>query len=202
MKKQFLLSAMMIMAIFCIVDSQTIFSVRPGLNLNSASIGFQSKNLQPYVGLKFANVNMTSEYKDPSYPADNSKTETRLHIYMPCVGAKLYFKGTEMVKPYVMATVYKPFAFGKQLEDGTEDESFKKSLNNLKIWAAELGFGSEYFLHPQFSLGGEFGLRWANIKDKYESSSSTYSLTEKFGIGFSYVAVSLNFYFMKKNTNG
>jgi hypothetical protein len=202
MKKLTFLFAIMVATAYCSAQSQTIFSIRPGLNLNSASIGFQTKNLQPYFGLRFANLNVTYEYNDPSYPADNSKTETRIHIYMPCIGTKLYFKGTDAVKPYLMATLYKPFAFGKQLEDGTEDDSFKESLNNLTVWAAELGIGSEYFFHPQFSLGGEFGLRWANIKDKYESSTSSYTSSEKFGIGLSYVAVSLNFYFAKKNTNG
>jgi hypothetical protein len=197
MKKQSVLTVIMIMAIYSVAQCQTVFSLRPGLNLNSASIGFRSKNLQPYFGLRFANLNVVSEYEDTSYPADNSKTETKIHVYMPCVGTKLYLKGTDAVKPYLMATMYKPFAFGKQLDDDTEDDSFKESLNNLKIWAAELGFGSEYFFHPQFSLGGEFGLRWANIKDKFESSTGTYSSSEKYGIGLSYVAVSINFYFTK-----
>jgi hypothetical protein len=197
--KKLILSYLVLVLGASILNGQTVFSVKPGFNLNAASIGIAKSNFQPSFGLRFANLNLKYEFEDENFPEDNYKTTTRINVYMPHIGAKLFFSGTESVKPYVQATLFKPLVFGKQLEDGDENENFKESLNNLKIWAGEVGFGSEYFFHPQFSLGGEFGVRLANLKEKFESED--YTLTSKAGVSISYVCFSLNYYFNAKDNS-
>lgn len=199
MKKQILILATLVLSMnIFMVQGQAVFSVKPGLNLNGATFGVNGKKLQPFIGLRFASVKFTSEYHDANYPANDYKDETRLNIYMPNIGAKLYLSGSEVIKPYLQLALYKPIIFGKQLQDGTENQAFKDNLNNIKVWAGEFGFGTEYFLHPQFSLGGEFGLRVGNVKDKYESQDQTTTSTDKVGLGISYVSFSLNYYFTKR----
>ena len=39
-----------------IIRSQITFTVKPGLNLNSANIGIKSENFLPYFGLQFLNI--------------------------------------------------------------------------------------------------------------------------------------------------
>ena len=174
---------------------QAGFAVKPGLNLNGASFGIQAKQFQPFIGLRVANAKVENEYHDVNFPQDDYVLETRLHLYMPHVGAKLFLKGSDVVKPYLQATLFKPLIFGKQLDDGREDEDFKDNINSLKVWAGEIAFGSEYFFHPQFSIGGEFGLRMGNFKEKFESEDGTTTSSTKLGLSTSYVAFSLNFYF-------
>ena len=186
------------------LQGQAVFTVKPGLNLNGASIGVNGKRLQPFIGLRFANVKLTSEYSDVNYPSDDSEIETRVNVYMPNIGAKLYLSESDVIKPYLQAAFYKPLIFGKQTENGRDVEGFHDDLNNIKIWAGEFGFGTEYFVHPQFSLGGEFGLRAANIKQSYEPEDQSYSSSVKVGLGISYVSFSLNYYLTKsagKETN-
>ena len=198
MKKQILILTVLLSGMNTFMaNSQAVFSVKPGLNLNGATIGINGKKLQPFAGLRFVSGKLTSEYHDVNYPADDSKTETKLNIYMPNIGAKLFLSESDVIKPYLVAAFYKPIIFGKQTQNGLDDQAFKDNLNNIKVWAGELGFGTEYFLHPQFSLGGEFGLRVANLKDNYESQDQTYSYSENVGLGISYVSFSLNYYFTK-----
>ena len=198
MKKQiFILATLVLSMNIVMVQGQAVFSVKPGLNLNGATFGFNGKNVQPFIGLRFVSGKLTSEYHDANFPANDYKNETKLNIYMPNIGAKLFLSESDVIRPYLQVAFYKPIIFGKRLEDGTESQTFKDNLNNIKVWAGEFGFGTEYFLHPQFSLGGEFGLRVANLKEKYESQDQTTTSTDKVGLGISYVSFSLNYYFTK-----
>lgn len=163
--------------------SQFSFSVKPGLNLNSANIGYRSEKGVFYGGLQF--INVTYKYKN-QYDDDKLK----LHVYMPYIGYKFFIKEKENIKSSISATLFKPMVFGKEITDGTEEVSFKEDLRNINIWGGEFAFGTEYFLSENFSLGGEFGLRLAIYVDDHDSDYK-----ESLYLNMTYVSGSLNFYF-------
>lgn len=183
----------LIALLFCIsvnlVKSQVVFTVKPGLNLNGANIGYKINNFEPYLGLQFANV--TYKYKD----TDGDDDKIKAHVYLPYIGSKIFIIEKESIKSTINVTIFKPFIFGKEIDDGEEDESYKEDLKNLKVWGGELGFGSEYFFNEHFSIGGEFGFRFGFYKYKYESETSDYSYTEDINLNMTYISGSLNFYF-------
>jgi hypothetical protein len=176
-----------------LIRSQMTFTVKPGLNLNSANIGVKSEKFSPYFGLQFLNVTSKSKYVDEYEPGEDRKIKT--HIYMPYLGFKAYLFNKDPLKGSITTTVFKPVIFGKETIDGEEDESYKENLKNLKIWGGEIGFCSEYFLNEHFSIGGEFGFRFAFYKDKDESEYSSYSYDEDLKLNMTYVSGSMNFYF-------
>jgi len=97
----------------------------------------------------------------------------------------------ENLKSSISATLFKPMIFGKEIEDGTEEEI--EELKDINIWGGEFAFGTEYFLSENFSLGGEFGLRLAIYVNDHDSDTDTYK--ESLYLNMTYVSGSLNFYF-------
>ena len=86
----------------------------------------------------------------------------------------------------------KPLVSGKMVNSGETDNSFNDELKKSHIWGMEAGFASEYFISEHFSIGGEFGLRFAFYKYKNDELPS---VLEKVNLNMSYVNGSLNFYF-------
>ena len=43
------------------------------------------------------------------------------------------------------------------------------------MWGGELGFGMEYFFDENFSLGGEFGLRYLHLRYKDSYNDEIYN---------------------------
>ncbi len=190
--KKIIVIGLLTFAMSGLIRSQMTFTVKPGLNLNSANIGVKSEKFSPYFGIQFLNIN--SKYKDnDEYEPEDRKIKT--HIYMPYLGFKAYLFDKDPLKGSIVATVFKPVISGKEINDGEEDESYKEDLKNLKIWGGEIGFCSEYFFNEHFSIGGEFGFRLAFYKDKYESEYSNYSYDEDLNLNMTYVSGSMNFYF-------
>jgi hypothetical protein len=177
--------------------SNAVFTVKPGFNLNGANIGFKKGRIEPYFGLQFVSYNSKYKYDSNNQFDDDYESQTKLHVYMPYIGSKFYMLDNESLKTSINVTLFKPFIFGKQIVDGSEDSDFKENLKNIKIYGAELGFGSEYFLSKNFSIGGEFGFRLAYLKDDYTSPDSDYSYTDILKLNMSYISASLNYYFIK-----
>jgi hypothetical protein len=100
-------------------------------------------------------------------------------LLIPHIGARFYF-ATEPLKPYVFLGFLKsmPFVSAKISgtdnyfnPDGTSDgsDTYSAKLEGdakdvitkpLGFWGMNLGFGAEYPFSENFSLGGEYGLRW------------------------------------------
>ena len=114
---------------------------------------------------------------------------------MPYLGLKAYLFNKELIKGSIVATVFKPLIFDKEINNGEEDESYRENLKNLKIWGGEIGFCSEYFFNEHFSLGGEFGFRFCFYKEKHESEWGDFSYKEDLNLNMTYVSGSMNFYF-------
>ena len=90
---------------------------------------------------------------------------------------------------------------GKMKEDGDVNEDFSEDLKKIKLFGAELGFGAEYFFSNNFSIGGEYAIRFlgGNYTDRheYEYWGETAVETDKFcaRIAPTIAKITLNFYF-------
>lgn len=96
---------------------------------------------------------------------------------------------------------------GKQKNNGETDKDFEKEIKAMRMWAGEIGFGTEYFFVDNFSIGREFGLRnfiyhfkIEDDKPVYDPISGNYYNSEretknKIMINSTYTRLSLNFYF-------
>ena len=75
------------------------------------------------------------------------------------------------------------------------------------MWGCEIGYGIEYFVDENFSIGGEFGFKYLHLKyhgtnqsDFYNQNTRTYQNTDiksSFNLSTNptYSRVSLNYYF-------
>lgn len=165
--------------------SQITFSVKPGLNLNGANIGYHTGNFNPYFGIQFLNTKFSYEDNDDTY-----ESETKFNIYMPYIGSKYYVFSKESLKSSIILTVFKPLVSGESSSQGSSYD-YESSIEDLSFWIGELGFGSEYFLNEQFSIGGEFGFRYI----LYKHEDTEYNYTDKLNLNMTYVSGSMNFYF-------
>lgn len=146
-------------------------------------------------------------------------------LFVPHLGVR-YALGTDSVRPYAQLSLFHVVPFvslsgsetttdfnsAGQITDvdvdefgGTDlDEASDKVKDILDAWGFTLGFGSEYYFSEKFSLGGEFGMRYARFsldgeytddsdpedeyKDVWKSEAST-------TFGVTYASFSLNYYF-------
>lgn len=193
---------------------QFTFGVSPGLNMNRAYFGYKMNRIVPFAGCQFYNstFNFKFSYEDFDYDLNQIVTyedegEARLSLIMPNLGVKYFIKETGNLKAHLTLNVSKPILSGKVVYNGEEDDEIKDAIKNLKLFGGEFGFGAEYFFDENFSLGGEFGIRYMMVryKDSYETSvynpntgmsepsENTYEF--KSAVSPTFSKISLNFYF-------
>jgi len=214
MKTKYLLIAL---ALFftCRVSGQFTFGVSPGFGLNSAYFGYKPNDkIVLFIGFQYLNINYSYEESGLRYNWQSNRLESyddlnkvSESLYVPNVGIKYYIKQQNKLHAYLTLNISKPMLGGKSESNGVESESFKKSIKGISMWGGELGFGAEYFFDENFSLGGEFGLRYIYLKNEQNSTSQIYNpatgtsqTTEikndyKLNISPTYSKISLNFYF-------
>ncbi|MDP1678395.1 MAG: hypothetical protein Q8L88_16175 [Bacteroidota bacterium] len=214
---------------------QLVFSVKPGQALNGASFGIKLGPLVLSGGLDYISVSSTTEVSGTEVQwTSNSqfispygwvytygyqlnpysdKYEASVNIYAPSISVKLLLGGPENMDAYVVAAISKPFIKAKASTNG-KDEDVQKYLDNLSVMGYQCGFGGEYFFSDNFSLGGEFGLRFfttsyvqedTNTEKVYVGSSQTgyqYQDVETrdkidlgLDLGITYSLLTLNYYF-------
>lgn len=211
MKKGLVLISLIIFSI-SLGYGQLAFGVSPGLGLNSAYFGYKVNNkLVPFIGFQHLNVNYKYEESGERYNYDTdavlSYTETSTvtgSVYIPNIGLKYFLKEQNKIKAYASISISKPFISGKQKNDDEIDNDFDENVKSMKAWGAECGVGAEYFFDDNFSLGGEFGLRYLHLRfeETYETGPYypnyvTGDVTEKVKLNASptFSKISLNYYF-------
>jgi hypothetical protein len=227
----------LLFASFITAWGQFTFSVKPGQTLNGASFGIKLGRLVLSGGLDYMHVSSTVEASGteidwtsssqyigyPSYTwvytygyqlnPYSDKYEASLNVYAPNISLKLLLGGPEKVDAYLTASVSKPIISGKASSNGKE-EDVQKYLDNLSVWGYQFGFGGEYFFSDNFSIGGEFGLRFFSTKYSQENTNteSVYVGSSQTGyhyedvqtkdkidlglnLGITYSLLTLNYYF-------
>jgi hypothetical protein len=190
--------------------SQFSFGVAPGLSTNSAYFGFKIGKVVPYVGFQYANARFKLEQTGMEWDGANvvpfsDEMKISANLYVPNVGIKFFAIEQNKLKAYFNLSVAKPIIRAKVEDNGTEIEEVNDVLKEVKLLGGELGFGIEYFFDNNFSVGGEFGLRYMGGKysDSYQEDvyngvdyqPEDFEDTFKLGIMPTYSKISFNFYF-------
>jgi hypothetical protein len=194
---------------------QFTFGVSPGIGLNSTYFGYKlNDKLVPFIGFQYAHVKFKYEETGEEFDYDlgdvvsySYKTEFSGSLYVPNIGIKYFIKQQNKLNAYVSLCISKPFLSGKLEYDGEADEEFKNQIKNISLWGGEAGFGVEYFFDDNFSIGGEFGLRYLHLKyndsydyEFYNPNTGDYEMTEikddyRLNVSPTFSKLSLNFYF-------
>ncbi len=128
------------------------------------------------------------------YHKGNEEFEGSAKLFVPHLGIRIAL-GQETVRPYLAVSLFKvipslslsgsetdtyylpdgtvDFHFHSDLGGADLDKSLKDIEDILGAWGFNLGFGSEYYFAENFSLGGEFALRY--IKFSGSSGATTNS---------------------------
>jgi hypothetical protein len=190
--------------------SQFSFGVAPGLSTNSTYFGYKIGKVVPYVGFQYANARFILEQTGMEWDgldvvSFSDETKVSANIYIPNIGVKFFAVEKNKLKAYFNLSIAKPIIRAKVEENGTEVEELNDVLKDIKLWGGEFGFGVEYFFDDNFSLGGEFGIRYLGGKytnsyqqDVYngvDMQPEDFADTYKLGLMPTYSKITLNFYF-------
>ena len=181
----------LILAIFAFsfsMNAQITMSLSANNNFQKTTFGYNVGNLQPYIGLGVISLGGDNEYVD--FGGEKYKYEFSLSLVMPNLGLKAYLIDKGELKAGLDLGIYKPIVSGSAKYDGEEDEELQEILDNLSLFGAELGFFSEYYFNDRFSVGGEFGFRYA--KSNYDFSEDD---TNSLNLKYTYTAFNINFHF-------
>jgi len=210
------------MVLICIfisanVYSQFTFSVSTGdrFELNGANFGYKiNDRIVPFVGLQYLNINLSYEEAGEEYNydlgvVDSYTNEENLsgNLFIPGIGVKYFFVQKNNLKAYGSISLFKPVVRAKVMYNGEEDVYLNEILGEVNIWGGSLGFGSEYFIDENFSVGGEFGLR--SFRGTYSETYDVLRYNPETGTNFdaevtsdvlvclrpTYTKISLNYYF-------
>ena len=150
-------------------------------------------------------------------------------LIVPQIGLKYYFN-KKAARPYIFSSLFIGLPIVDLNSEGYKEtreydnnqlvysERKTATLDNLKdiekavnealgFWGVCIGGGAEYFFSPEFSIGGEYGIRMIFDSAKYESE--TIDTNDSFSNGYrdktktevsaalqmSYAVLTLNFYF-------
>lgn len=198
--------------------SQFSFGVAPSLSTNSAYFGYKVGKFVPYAGFQLTSISINMEetgeefdydLMDVASYTDNIKASGNL--YIPNIGVKYYAIEQNKLKAYFNLSIAKPIIKAKLESDGEANEDISDAVKKVQLLGGEFGFGVEYFFDDNFSIGGEFGLKYfgGNYSDTYtddfyNENTGYYQDTEitntyKIGLIPTYSKISLNFYFGAKN---
>lgn len=194
--------------------AQFTFTVNPGFNYNGANFGYKTGIFLPYGGVtyfggtsKYTNTYTSFNYNTNMMEEVTNENEFKGNLILPTIGCRFYFLNSGDLKAYANVNATKPIITAKRIYNGQEDQNVADYIKGISVWAGEVGFGAEYGFSKNFSISGEFGLRW--IAASYEEShddlvynpltgfDETHPHTYKLN-GFmapTYTKVSLNFYF-------
>ena len=208
----YLLASILLLAIGTTAHSQFLFSVRPQLlGLDGAAFGYKlPSDLAIFGGVDYMHLGATITVSSSAF-SSGSTVEASLSLYNLFAGAKYFVAKSGSAKGYILGEISKPFVKLSATGNGTEDPTIKQLSDNLSIWGIKAGFGGEYFFADEFSLGGEFGLRYFFTSTKteqtqtyyvpiqnppyYTTSTSTVTTDLKLNIGLTYTMLTLNYYF-------
>ncbi len=194
--------------------SQFTFSASPGFVFNGANFGFEIGDLVPYIGIQYANLSSTREssYQTWDYETNTLITvknsyEDALDVFMPYVGAKYFVYKKSTLRAYFNGAFFLPIISGTDKRNTEDNEDFKSMMDEMSSWGIEFGFGTEFFLDENFSLGGEFGLRLGNVGSEYSYSDivstpdgtvpGKRSENDSYNLTSTYTKIYLNYYFGK-----
>ena len=215
MKVKLFLAAIAICALTVQSYGQFSFGVSPGKSLNSAYFGYKINNkIVPFIGFQYLNADFKFEQSGEHYDYDLNQMASYVDIsefsgslYIPNLGLKYFFIQQNKIQAYMSVNFSRPILNGTLSFNEEEDEEIQEYINSVSMWGGEFGLGVEYFFDENFSVGGEFGVRYLHFdykrthdRDVYNPDIGEYQESEivnDFIINMSptFSKISLNFYF-------
>jgi len=201
------------------------FSVRPGLLINAAHVGYKADNFFIGGGLEFATASWSDNYKTTHYDTmetydttytDEYGSNVSASVFLPQVAAKYYFGGDALeangngggfARPFVGLCAF--YSLASASVSTTDNDSIYKDTTTSRMVQDVLGgnfggtvsFGGEYYISRSLSLSAEFGARflWGGVdqkyRDEYYYGYGDVTMMSKLGLGLTYTTLGLNFYF-------
>ncbi|MFC1484665.1 hypothetical protein ACFL6Q_06440 [Candidatus Neomarinimicrobiota bacterium] len=147
----------------------------------------------PTLGLSYAGGSLSSE--EESDYSEGTSSRTALTLLMPRVGFRRYRTGVSCLDHYMFAEIFYVIPLVNGEEDGEKMSSEEKEeiRDDLDVLGLSLGYGTEYHVSEQFSIGGELfftGVHWSETDEGDYWSSKTRVL-----LGATIARATLNYYF-------
>jgi opacity protein-like surface antigen len=195
------------------MNGQAMFSVSPGLISGGTAVGYKFGDIVPSLGFQYLSGSFSYQTTRFRYNANGAKEsytdkqEGSASVYMPQIGAKYFIKDMKDIKLYLNGNVNYVMVSASSTDNGVDNQDVKDAFGNNTILGFEFGVGSEYFFTKNFSIGGEFNLRYifASMKDSRATTifnpntganeSSTVSYNTSVTMGITYSKLTLNYYF-------
>lgn len=198
-------------AIFLIAGALTAKPFNVSYRLGNSITGFQfmlksaaerrtPKAIIPTIGLSYAGGSTTFEEEAEDEIYDDTSSRTTLTLLLPRVGFRGYRSPVGDLEHYTFVEVFYVIPMVDGEEDGEkmsnkEKEEIEDALDALGI---SLGYGTEYHVSEQFSIGGELfftGAYW----DAEEKVSGYYGgdwiRKSRAILGATIARATLNYYF-------
>jgi hypothetical protein len=198
------------------------FSLRPGLRVNAAQVGYKWNNFFFGGGLEFATASWTDYYEtvyhDTTVFPETTFTyrqgrEENASVFLPQVAARYYWGGETgreagFARPYVGVSAF--FSLAAVSITRTGIDSIWKDDPASRLVQDSLGgnlggtvaFGGEYYFSRHLALNGEFGVRYlfGNVGQTYRENEYYHGYDdvtqrERLGLGLTYTTLGLSFYF-------
>ena len=164
------------------------------------------------------------------YKIFSLELDVKALLVIPKIGVK-YFLNENVVRPYILADLFIGlpsvkldtraqeetwiYKGDRQIDHGTETvnliqtKELEKSITDaLGFWGISFGLGAEYVVHPNFTVGAEYGFRiitssteYVDLNPDYKTSSPSTEFINDWKavmtaqLQLSYALFSMNFYF-------
>ena len=146
----------------------------------------------PTVGLSYAGGSSRSE-AEGEY--DDYSSKSSLTLLMPRVGFRRYQIPVGDLEHYMFSELFYviPMVSGEYNGEKMTSDEKKDARDGLAVLGVSLGYGTEYHLSEQFSIGGELYFTGAHWGEKDEESD--WSRRAQLLVGATLARATLNYYF-------
>jgi hypothetical protein len=158
------------------------------LLLGARSMG--GKTVVPTLALGYFSVSYKSRYSD-DYGSDSY--DFSVHLFIPKVGVRLLSARTGDLRSYTLAEAFYLLPVVSSSE-WTDDDK-KEYRDALDLIGLTIGFGAEYFVSDQFSVGSEVSMNLFYHSAEYTGDYDNYTSEYRTILSALMTNVTLNYYF-------
>jgi hypothetical protein len=146
------------------------FGVKPSTGMQGSTFGFSlGEKAVLFGGLDFMRATATMEQ-------EGGDIDVKAQFLMPNVGAKLYLGNREegTVAPYLLADIFKAMTSIDLDVPGEGDLIPNETIESIEELLSPIGFnvafGAEYYFSDNFSMLGEYGIRYFKTSSDVKAS--------------------------------
>ena len=156
--------------------------------LGTKSMG--SRTVVPSLSLGYFSASYKSSY---SYDSESGSSDFSAHLFIPSVGVRLLGARTGDLRSYTLVEAFYLLPVVSSSEFTGDDE--KEVRDALDLIGLTLGFGAEYFVSHQFSVGSEASLNLIYHSTDRTEDFDNYTRETRTILSAVLTNVTLNYYF-------